>query len=375
MFIHIRFITPLAATCLGGLAALFLCSALFIPASHTNNERYIANYGKALSAMAAKQAIDATFNHDLVRLQVILQDVVENPHALFATIHDVENKLLVQAGNVHLSLGNSTTYTSPIVLHDSIAGYVSVSIDAEPWSLRSIITLLIASAILLLSLAIWSLYRSKAVTWDFSKIWPQRSHEGKSDELGQAENSPLETETQPEPATTTLEEPQEQVFAVIHIKNLNVLRQQLNGQNFRDTLSRLEKIISDVMALYGGHQFQLVENYYVLTFHVQDSKGEALFHAICSAHLVLELASIIDRIPLDLAALVSANEHDITPENMTFAGLIVEATAGSEALINRRIEFVSLGTDDGRQVVSGFHQPFQSLLENQRKQLGQMLSC
>lgn len=369
MFIRINFLPPLCAACLGGLIALILCSVLFIPASQTHNDQYVANYGKALSAMAAKQAIDATFNHDLVRLQVILQDVVENPHALFATIHDVENKLLVQAGDIHLGIGSSVMYTSPIVLHDSIAGYVSVSVDSKPWSLQSISTLLTAASFLLLSIAVWSLHRNDALVWDLSTIQKSKKQEDEEDsekveEDGQ-ENNDLHL--------NHINEPEEQVFAVIHIKNLNVLRQQLNGQNFRDTLSRLEKIISDVMALYGGHQFQLVENYYILTFHVQHDRGEALFHATCSAHLVLELASIIDRIPLDLTGLVSANEDDIIPENMTFAGLIVEATAGNEELINRRIEFMTLGTDDGRRVVSGFNQPFQSLLENQRKQLRQIL--
>jgi len=311
--------------------------------------------------MAARQAVDAAFNHDLVRLQVILQDVVENPHTPLATIHDVENKLLVQAGKARGTPKQTATFTSPIILHDSIAGYVSVTIDASRWSPRSVSLLVSAFATLMLTLAAWSLFRSQAVNWH-----PQQ--------LSTAENPENTSPSSETPYTNKLAaEPQDMVFAVIHIKNLNVLKQQLNGQSFRNTTVRLEKIISDVMALYGGHQFQLTENYYVLQFYTRQNNGESLFNASCSAYLILELAGIIDKVPLDLAALVSANENDIVPEKLPFAGLILEVTAASEALISRRIEFMDLGTNDGRRVLADFHQPFKALLENQLKQLYQIL--
>ena len=57
-----------------------------------------------LANLAAKRAVDATLNHDLVSLQqVVLQDVVDNPRTLLASIHDVENNLLVQAGSTQAS--------------------------------------------------------------------------------------------------------------------------------------------------------------------------------------------------------------------------------------------------------------------------------
>lgn len=325
------------------------------------SEGFIESYGRTLANMAAKHAVDATFNHDLVRLQVILQDVIANPHTRLATIHDVENNLLVQAGDSRSRDPLSATFVSHIALRDSVAGYVSVTIKTAEWSLNSAIYLLMALSTLLLSLSLWSLFHSKAIIWQV----PMRQEEiaSSEDETVEAENA----------LSTTPQEPQSDVFAIIHIKNLNVLKQQLNGQSFRDTMARLEKIISDVMALYGGHQFQLTENYYVLNFHERGNRGEAIFNASCAAYLILELSGIIDKIPLDLAALVSANKDNIVPEKLPFAGLIVEETAGAEALINRRIAFMELGTEDGRQVLSSFRQPFQNLLENQRKQLCQIL--
>lgn len=359
MPIRIRFIPGLAAFSLGGFLALCAVSLALLPKANKTSEDFIANYGHALSAMAAKQAVDASFNHDLVRLQVILQDVTANPHAVLATIHDVENNLLVQAGDTRRLNSLRKSFTSPINLHDSIYGYVSVTIDGGDWSLSSSHSLLAALSALFLCLCGWSFYRSDAISWPPS--------EASTDTPPDRDD----TREQPEAERVTIvpAPPQEMVYAAIHIKNLHVLRNQLNGQSFRDTITRLEKIMSDVMALYGGHRFELVNNAYLLEFNAVQGRGEALFHATCSAYLILELSGIIDKIPLDLAALVSANEDDVVPEKLPFAGLIVEATAGAEGLINRRIAFMDLGTNDGRRVVSGFQQPFKTLLENQRKQL------
>lgn len=356
MHLRIRFIPKLTAFFAGGFAAIVIFSILVIPSATNIATNFTAIYGQALASQASKQAVDATFNHDLVRLQVILQDVMENPYTIIATIHDVENNLLVQAGDSRTGLQNSVIFTSPIVLHDSVAGYVGVTLDKQPWSLSSLITLIFAIAALLLCLSVWSMFHSTAIDW--------------RNTVGESEDDQVDMN---EEDTTSSAESEEKVFSVIHIKNLGVLKQQLNGQNFREAISRLESIIADVMALYGGRHFQLIDNYYLLEFGVQNERGEALFHATCSAFLILELAGIINKIPLDLAALVSANEMDIVPEKLPFAGLILEATAGNETLITRRINFMELGTEDGRRVVSGFHQPFHTLLENQRKQLSQIL--
>lgn len=358
MQIKIHTLPPLAAACFGGLLALCLSLFLTLSAHNKIQQQFLSHYGNALSQMAAKQAVDAAFNHDLVRLQVILQDVIANPNTVLATIHDVENNLLVQAGESRFGTPEGERFTSPIVLHDSIAGYVSVTLETQSTSLGSQTTVLGLIAGLLAVLLMWDMLRQKAIEFSPSK---------KADKPS-AKDEALEDHQ----VNLDSDEHLPSVFSVVHIKNLDVLRQQLNGQNFRETIARLEKIMSDVMALYGGKKFVLVDNYYILTFKATDSFGEALFRSACSAYLILELASIIDKIPLDLAALVSAQENDVTPEKLPFAGLIVEASAAQDELINRRANFMDLGKNDGRKVIAGFKQPFQNLLEGQTKQLLQI---
>ncbi|MFT5083340.1 MAG: putative membrane protein affecting hemolysin expression [Lentisphaeria bacterium] len=376
MQLRLRFLPPITAACLGGLFVLVFAALLILPANSAMSALSLSSYGEALASMSAHQAQDAAFNHDLVRLQVILEDVIENPNTKLATIHDVENNLLVQAGESRFGHEPGQTFSAPIILHDSIAGYVSITVDPSPWSFTSAYALMGAFGFLLACLAVWSLLHIGALEI-ISSTGGGHLLAGDSLPVGDTLlSTDAASEAMAEREEVDLHNTENQfdsVFSVIHIKNLDVLRQQLNGNNFRTTITRLEQVISDVTALYGGRGFELIDNYYVLTFKASDELGEALFRSACSAYLVLELAGIIDNIPLDLAALVSANKDDVTPEKLPFAGLIVEASAGEDKLFIRRTELVDLGADDGRKVLSSFQQPFQSLLDKQQKQLFQIL--
>jgi uncharacterized membrane protein affecting hemolysin expression len=98
-------------------------------------------------------------SHDLVSMQVTLKDIAKNPGVESATIHDLDNRLLVQAGEspgLNQVVATHQNFTAPITLHDSVAGYVTVTLDIAPgpqekrlWLLLGCIaTLLIALACL-----------------------------------------------------------------------------------------------------------------------------------------------------------------------------------------------------------------------------------
>ncbi|SMF59017.1 hypothetical protein SAMN02745866_03812 [Alteromonadaceae bacterium Bs31] len=345
--------SPLAGCLFGLLIGIVLTLMLTIPNVQQRQNQQAQHYGQALASMAASQAIDASFNHDLVRLQVILEDVMKNPATQLATIHDVENKLLVQAGDSRTKAGEA--YTAPIVLHDSIAGYVSVSLSPKPSIAGNNTRLFAALLALVLALLAWELHRSGSI-----KLEPK--HQAASP-LGEEQDPFVEQEP---------EDDWPKVYSIIHLKNLKVLQQQLNGENLRLTLGQVEQTIADVLALYNGASFERENDQYRLTFIANDATNEALFRAACSAWLIVELSSIINNIPLDLAAFVSANQQDLIPANLPIAGLVLETQAAADELISRRLKFLELGSEDGRKVVSGFEQPFQSLLEKQRAQLAQL---
>ena len=313
------------------------------------------NYGNSISEMAARQSVDAMFNQDLMRLQILLKDLVKQPDVILATIHDIENNLMVQAGETRFTEPVSI-YSQPILLHDSIAGHLSVTIANRSVMQTFSVIVVTGLGILLLGISIWSLVASGAI--EFQESPADITHDIATD-----------TASSTEEATEKLSK----VFAVIHIKNLDVLTQQLSGPHYRSMLERMEKLIADVLVLYSGEHFIRKDNYYILSFSEYDSKGEALFRATCSAHLLLELGGILNNIPMDLAALISADEADIVPSKLPISGLITDATTSEDTHIAQRIQFMDVGTDDDRKVVAGFSQPFDTLLENQRKQLSQLI--
>lgn len=367
MRLKINRMPAMASCCLGFALGVALLAMLTLPGYSRLHTQYLQTYGNALAAMAANQAIEASFNNDLIGLQAILQEVMKNPNTLLATIHDVENHLQVQAGDSRaLEQSKSLSFTTPIVLHSSITGYLSVHLKQADSASPVPVWLVILSCLLMVSVAIWQL----VATDSFELIDTPLESGSKSSNDGEPvtyENSSDDSETHD---NSVQEIPL--VYAIIHIKNLAVLQQQLNGENFRKTLSTVDQIISDVLALYNGAGYSFNNDQFQLRFYAIDATNEALFRAACSAWLIVELASIVENIPLDLAAFVSANHLDLAPANLPIAGLVIENQAAADELISRRLNFLEVGSEDGRKVVAGFEQPFKSLLEKQRAQLAEL---
>jgi len=388
--LHVHAFPRFAVFCLGGFIAIALSTAVMSARHYTKHAQYRSDYGHALSSLAARQALDATFNRDLVKLQVILQNVASNPRVILATIHDVENNLLVQAGDGRQTNTLTHTYSAPITLHDSIAGYVSITIINDAAIVNPATVLLTMLSALLLALGLWSLYHNRIISIQFgskhnsnSESNPESSSEvaPSNDALTNDFPSSTDTATNSDGINNNLStdsdggegRSEDMIYAVIHIKNYDVLQQQLSGQNFRKTFSRMEKIIADVLALYGGSKFVLEENYFILNFPAHDSRAEAIFRGVCSAYLVLDLTGTINNVPLDLAGLVSAKNDSSHRVRLPISGLILSVDAEDEELLQRRVQFMPLDEDNDSKVVSCFEQPFQSLIEKQQKQLLQLL--
>ena len=125
---------PLCSFALGAALVLLLGGAAWWFAAKHEQQEWQSTYGRTLAVLTAKSAIDATLNHDLVSLQVVLQDTALSRYVSLATIHDVENKLLVQAGedpSQHL-LKHLPAFSAAISFQQNIAGYVTVYLDNPP---------------------------------------------------------------------------------------------------------------------------------------------------------------------------------------------------------------------------------------------------
>ncbi len=162
---------------MGALVMLLFVAGLGWLHATKTEKAWQSDYGNGIAVMAAKAAVDATLNHDLVSLQVILQDALHSPKVSFATLHDVENNLLVQAGE-SLSLHEqrvAASFSAPISFQQSVAGYVTVYLDSQ--ARPKTLTLAFYVGVFLLSLiALLSLI----------EVWPQLFEvkpKAKTDEL------------------------------------------------------------------------------------------------------------------------------------------------------------------------------------------------
>ena len=386
MRIHFQPLPRIVLFLLGLFAGILVITLAVLPSAQQINQTQLDNYGRTMARMAAQQAVDAAFNHDLLRLQVILQGVMDNPLTQIATIHDVENSLLVQAGDARQPTKNSSSYTAAILLHDSIAGYLGITLQQPTQSLTALQSTILWFELVLAAMIAWLIWRSGSVDIDLNP-WLSRLPIFNNGNLSQ------NTEQLSDMASATASEENAArsqsiavgpcVYTTIRVKNLAVLKQQLNGASWRKTLNRMETIIADVVALYSGYSFSLEGECYVLRFPIQESQSEALFRASCSGYLIVELASIIHNIPLDLAAFVSVanplpreypNEQASDAEttqvnevsNLPIVGLALDSLAACDPLIERRLLIVDVSSGDDRKLVTGFRQPYQNLLENQR---------
>lgn len=131
LHIHAEQLSRRLAFSLGALLLLVIMLVAQSVLTANLHKDWQMRFGQALAGFAANAAVDAALNHDLVSLQVVLQDVAQSPRVALAQIHDVESNLLVQSGVTpsphHLS--QMPVYRAPISYQQSVVGTVSVYLE------------------------------------------------------------------------------------------------------------------------------------------------------------------------------------------------------------------------------------------------------
>lgn len=264
---------------------------LHLHLSKAQQDAQINGYGQALASTAARQAVEATLNQDMLSLQAILQDITRNTAVVGATVHNLENQLLVQSGyDPHQNLsGKRYDFTAPIALHNNIAGYLRVTLSQPDHSHEDQLFLAIwVGAVMLALLIIW---------WSIQLQWwrnlrdklpsPTRLMFTMIEKLPDIPEAPPE----PEPKEPDLPSaPQVAVRLHIHIHNLNRLYEQLNSESFSGLLRRFEKQLQDVLILYRGQRLLLNQGVLVIDF-IGESYADCSFRALCCAQLLSNLCT------------------------------------------------------------------------------------
>lgn len=344
----------------------------YIYNSEQNQREQIGHYGQVLANSAARQAVNATLQQDLVSLQAILLEVGQYPNVIGATIHSVENKLLVQSGfkpNQEIQ-GRRYEFSAPIALHNNVAGYLEVVLDVPRHSERDYRFFMIWMAAIFFSLLViwWSIQRQ----W-----WSQLK-----DNLPSASDI-VTAVVEKMPTINDIPEPEPELPKEVSVRlsldivNMGKLYQQLNSESFAIVLRRFEKQLQGVLNLYSGQRQMLSGETLIIDF-TGEAFYECSFRAVCAAQLLNSLTAKSPSPRLHLAAAVHELSAPVSSNKSLLKDFVVQHNNHlkpdkGEILISQRLidndlqEHLDIVSDSGKLV--GLKAPYASLLAKQEEQL------
>lgn len=374
---------PLFLISFTALVSLLLSASIFQQQQRDLLDIRNAHYGKALATLAASQATDATLNHDLVSLQVTMRDVANNPDVINTTIHDVENQLLVQAGTPPVNRGflslHSRSYSAPITFQDSIAGYVTVTLNTQSLHEQQQDTWLVGLIGLSIALIILS-------------ILNLRKKPDAAEESEERKQEKLEKETEENPSLPTRRQATSSAVVIelsLLCLNRHQLEQQLSSSLRQKLQADLERYLSGINTIYSGQIIAADQQVIGLEFHGDELENTA-FRAICAAQLLFKLLQPNNSgIQLKFAAAavqiskqssLSAHinraklrQHQLKLlEQSSDKELLLDTESCATSQLSQRLQCEDSLLQDTWLVIKGLHSGYQGLIDKQAIQLQQL---
>lgn len=294
---------------------------------------------RAASVFLASQSLESIVAGDRISLQLLAQQGLALPAITGITVQDVEGNPLAQVGEPE----RGEVITAPVVLHDSMAGSVTVNLlpgsgVGFPWGS------------LLLSL-VFAVPFSAAAALAAGNLRGRRA-------------MPI-MQARPAPAT----KPEPEVRVGLYLRPLNWA--QLSNQLSRTALEKLQRELDERLQLlrriYDAVPLKQAGPQQGLGFCGED----AAFRAVCCGLLLCELqrASRASGLQLAVAAVPAALEAcDFSGEQLLAQsrGLALHRGLTEDETLAGRVE---LHTSSWGVEVSGLAPAYQKLLDNQLRQL------
>lgn len=361
---------PLLISALSSVVIAVLSSWVTLHHVAKLQQQQQGEFGQSLVNIVAAQVVEPLVNQDWVSLQATLGELASGPRVLEATIHDVENELLVQGGQVEAPFDRRQllSYSAPITFHDSMAGLITVTLKPAPQITSGlwwwIAALSVACAVLL------------------AGYW-QRQQRAMSSHTGPISHSHKQEITTVINATDAPEPNQQHVVLLeFDLLNLHTLHQQLSQSSWQALLQDLEHRSRQVCAMYGCRQLEL--HHHRLTLMAEgDAWLDTTFRGICASLLLLKLTADTNRTALQMSAhvkplaprtgsLVEQFQQPITHLNAHSSGTTKsrngQCTVHSTAIAPELLTRVILSSD-GSQSISDITPPYRDLLMRQLQQL------
>ncbi len=358
---------PLCGSALIVLLGL-LAVLLHTRASLQTQSQQLDGFGQTLSRSAAQRAVDATLSQDMISLQVVLQELTRHPQVMGATIHDVENRLLVQSGFPpgEAEPGQFRRYTATIALADNIAGHLQVAMAPPALSDADRQFLII-----------WSLLTLAAATLPWlpalrrAPVIVQGTHQ--PDEESRYDYA----EANDPDGNSGASAPPAQLRLRLRLLNMEALSRQLNEESFAQQLGQFEEQLRNILSLYSGRQMALSGDTLLIDFQ-GENHSDCAFRALCSAQLMGELSHLNPGPKLKLAArihplthadLVTSFHHQQSVETPGATGIEI-----APELIDEELQqHLELDPDNG--VLVGVKAPYRQLLDKQQAQLQRLIGA
>ncbi|MDO3383322.1 hypothetical protein [Gilvimarinus algae] len=341
------------AVLLLGVLGVFLTLAQ----ADAQRQEQASRYGQALAERAASQAVEPALAQDMISLQVILQSLAKQPDVRGATIHDVENRLLVQSGSSELTPGHrALSFTAPITLDTHIAGHLTVTLSLAP---------------VYQAYSTWLWLWTLAIVGCLALLWLAQHRLTEALAAPPPLTVPTKEEANAEPPAL----PDCTVIIELVFININELSQQLSRAGFEERLNRFDQHLRGILALYTGSKQHFSGDRLQLEV-AGDSNENACFYGICISVLALGLCNTEDSPKLKLAANILAADtaddaltlseayHNPRPHAPTHqrSDVWIDPRLQSDALLHH-IELGEAG------LLRDIKPPYKALLERQQEQL------
>lgn len=401
---------PLFYLSVGSLLGVLIVSFVLGGRAEQKQAELLRAYGTSLAQISAQDVMDASVSNDLVAMHAIMQRVAAQPRVLRAAVHDLDQQLLVQAGQSNIHEQVSEAFTAAIPLHDSVDGHVTVTMDAGFSGESALKWTLTGTSIVLLILAALAIYESRGVAWYFRAAPAEQDHDFSDedevlvDELLEEASEYLQSENDPDQnfaaeiddaddvhileGSTDGGGEEETVAGVpddydehpplppkpaamhsdliIALPNRARLEQQLNGERFLQLAWQFEQALDEVLSLYGGTRVGANADASVVCvrFTSAESLAEAAFRAVCCAYLIDRLTRA-PKVHFQLVAEVCHPDTDVKLA-VNDAGIYMQK-ALADAFLDSRVETIAVNEERLR--FEGFKGAYAPMLQRQLEQL------
>ncbi|WP_426415801.1 hypothetical protein [Aestuariirhabdus sp. LZHN29] len=292
-----------------GSVALFCAIAYQQIRFTSETQAYV--FGDTLVAQTAHQATELLVSNDTLSLNVMLNQLSENPYIAAINVYSIDNQLLAGRDFNHNAAGR--LYTAPVHYQEVIAGYVRVRLNDQyiQQPAQDAVTLILFSALLMLVIAAILLRHLPTIASASPARLPQQK-------------APIDTATATAPPTSAEDDTEEDQYTdsdacallCIRFNNQPTLQQCMNPGDFNQLLEQQTQALHQAARLYNGELSYSAEGHAYISFPERFNE-DYLFSATCCGLLLERLSQHrkLQQQPRFSLGLGMSLQHEREPSN------------------------------------------------------------